>query len=73
MSPQPCSSRDLSRSEFPDKESDQNEHDVSDGGDDITLEDLVAMETMEDDICEEDNFYPVPVAFNLDLRHFQIM
>lgn len=33
--------------------------DISEGGDDITLEDLVAMETMEDDICDDDNYYQV--------------
>ena len=60
ISPQPCSSRDLSRSSFPEREVNENASDLSDDDDDdITLEDLVAMETMEDDMCEEDNFYQV--------------
>jgi hypothetical protein len=61
-SPQPCSSRDLSRSGFndPAEISDSKcESDISEGGDDITLQDLVAMETMEDDICDDDHFYQV--------------
>jgi hypothetical protein len=70
VSPQPCSSRDLSRSSFPKREINENASDVSGGDDDdddITLEDLVAMETMEDDMCEEDNFYQVQNTFMIQV------
>ena len=60
QSPQPCSSRDISQTGFKDQPVESKyESDNSDGGDDITLQDLVAMETMEDDICDEDQFYQV--------------
>jgi hypothetical protein len=52
----------LSRSGFSDPPpTDQSEFksDNSDEGDDITLQDLVAMETMEDDICDDDHFFQV--------------
>ncbi|CAB4064728.1 unnamed protein product [Lepeophtheirus salmonis] len=46
-SPQPCSSRDISQGGFEDPEDE----------DDITLQDLVALETMEEDCIDEDQYF----------------
>ena len=68
LSPQPCSSRDLSRSGFndpPPNDPSEFKSDNSEEGDDITLQDLVAMETMEDDICDDDQFFQVKKLYYL--------
>ena len=52
-SPQPCSSRDVSQAGYPDQNTASM---LNDSDDDITLQDLVAMETMEDaDVCDGDD------------------
>jgi hypothetical protein len=62
VSPQPCSSRDLSRSGFSDPPEDTRDA-CDDDDDDVTLEDLVAMETMDDDICDDEQFFQVRSIF----------
>jgi hypothetical protein len=63
VSPQPCSSRDLSRSGFSDPPEDTRDA-CDDDDDDVTLEDLVAMETMDDDICDDEQFFQVRSIFS---------
>ncbi len=54
-SPQPCSSRDVSTHQSPVKNPSSILPDEVESDDDITLQDLVALETMEDaDVCEDD-------------------
>ncbi len=66
-SPQPCSSRDVSRGGFIEEEEGaaKDQTALPDSDDDITLQDLVAMETMEDaDVCEDDQFFTLTNSTN---------
>lgn len=60
-SPQPCSSRDLTESSYivPNHISSHSNSEDSDQDDDITLQDLVALETMED--ADDDQFFDDPL------------